>query len=203
MLLYGLRQAIAKQPRLTLVGEAASGAAAGKLAAELSPDLIVMDIHLPDMNGIEVTRRILDVVPAAKVVIFSGDANHSVVDEALQAGACGFVWKKTAVAEVIRAIEIVMAGHLYLSPEVSAHILENYRMGLAETSKPAKPLLSKREIQLLRLVAEGRRTKEIATQLHLTVKSVEAYRSRLMKKLGCSNAIQLVRYAIREGIATA
>jgi len=202
MLRSGLRQELAQQPNLELVGEAATGGLAVKLARESPPDLVVMDIHLPDMNGIEVARQILSAQPSVKVVIFSGDTVRAVVDEALQAGVCGYLSKSSPLEELIHAIDLVMAGRLYLSPDVSAEILEDYRKSLTEEAKPLKPLLSDREKQLLRFVAEGRRNKEIATLLSISPKSVEAYRSRVMKKLGCSSSAELVRYAVREGIAT-
>jgi DNA-binding NarL/FixJ family response regulator len=201
--LRGLREAVAQQPDLTLAGEAATGAMALKLARELSPDLVVMDIHLPDMDGFETTRQILNALPAVKIIIFSGEADRSFVDHALQAGACGYLSKASSLEELLQAMDSVMAGKLYLSPEVSVEILEDYRKSLVEPPDPSKALLSEREKQLLRLVAEGRRNKEIADQLGVSVKSIETYRSRLMKKLGCSSPAELVRYAIREGIATA
>lgn len=203
MLRDGLRQALARHPQFIVAGEASTGANALKLTAELVPDLIVMDLHLPDMNGIEVTRQILRNQPSVRILVFSSDAARSAVDEALQAGACGYIWKQSASDELIRAVEMVTAGKLYLSPELSAGMLEDYRRGLAQEAEPAKPLLSTRDRQLLRLVVEGLRSKEIALQLGISPRSVEAYRSRLMKKLSCSNAADLVRYAIREGIATA
>jgi DNA-binding NarL/FixJ family response regulator len=197
MLRQGLRQVIAQHPNLMLVGEAATGALALELARKLNPDLVVMDTHLPDMNGIEATRKVLSAVPATKVVVFSGDAARSMVDEALQAGACGYILKMSAGEELIQAIDIVMAGKLYLSSEISAGILQDYRKRLVAESKP---LLSDREKQLLWLIAEGWRNKDIAFQLAINIKSVEAYRSRLMKKLDCPSSAKLVRYAIREGI---
>ena len=203
MLRNGLRQVITQQSAFTIVGEASTGAQALKLVAELSPDLIVMDAHLPDMNGTEATRRILGRDPQIKIVFFSSDAARSLVDEALHAGACGYIWKQSNVEELIQAIEMVMAGKLYLSPEVSAGILEDYRKSLVADSEPIKKVLSDREKQLLRLVAEGRRNKEIAAEMTISAKSAEAYRSRLMKKLGCSSSAELVRFAIREGIANA
>jgi len=203
MLRHGLRQAVAQKSGFTLVGEASTAEQALKLAIEVTPDLVVMDVHLPDMNGIEATRKILSALPATKVVIFSSDPSRSLVDEALQAGVCGYLLKSGAVDELIHAIGLVMEGKLYLSPEVSAGILEDYRKGLVEGVAPAKPLLSDREKQLLRLVVSGKRNKEIAGDLGISAKSVEALRSRVMAKLGCSNSADLVRYAIREGIAEA
>jgi two-component system, NarL family, response regulator NreC len=201
ILRFGLRRTIDQHPNFTVVGEASTGAEALKLVAKLAPDLITMDVLLPDVNGIELTRQILAVLPSVKIVVFSSDATRSRVNEALQAGACGYIWKLSAAQEIIRAIEMVMTGRLYLSPEVSADILEDYRKCLAGQSEPSKPFLSDREKQLLRFVAEGRRNKEIAAQLALSIKSIEAYRSRLIKKLGCSSTAELVRYAVREGIA--
>ncbi|MGO8697935.1 MAG: response regulator [Limisphaerales bacterium] len=196
----GLCQALAQHPNLTLVGDAATGQQGLALARELKPDLAVMDIHLPDMNGLEVTRQMLAALPAIKVVIFSSNASRATVDEALEAGACGYLSKSSAVEELVQAIDMVMAGKLYLSPEMSAGLLEDYRNKLVGI-EPSKPILSDGERRLLRLVAEGRRNKEIAAELAISVKSVETYRSRLMKKLGCSSSAELIRYAVREGIA--
>jgi len=202
MLRSGLRQAVSQHADLVLAGEASTGAQGLKLAQELKPDVVIMDVHMPDMNGIEVTRQILSHQPGAKIIIFSSDADRALVDEALQAGACGYLSKRGAIEELLQAIESVLAGRLYLSPDVSAGILEDYRKSLCHEGEPSKPLLSERERQLLKLVAEGGRNKEIATQLAISTKSVETYRSRLMKKLGCSSPADLVRYAIREGIAS-
>jgi DNA-binding NarL/FixJ family response regulator len=201
MLLHGLREAVAQQPDLTLLGEASTGAMALTLARELTPNLVVMDVHLNDMSGISAARQILNAQPAVKVIIFSSDGARALVDDALQAGACGYVLKGSSVDEVIRAIDVVMAGKLYLSPAVSAGILEDHQKNLRKEAEPAKPLLSEREKHLLRLIAEGRRTKEIAVRLKLAPNSVETYRTRLMKKILCQSTAELVRYAIREGIA--
>lgn len=184
-----------------MICEASTAKQALEQAKEAAPDVVVMDIHLPDMNGIAATRQILSVLPAIKVVIFSSDATRARIDEALLAGVRGYLSKCSAVTELIRAIGLVMEGHLYLSPEVSEGVLEDYRKSLAEEPEPLKPFLSEREQELLRLIAQGRRNKEIADLLACTTKSVEAYRSRLMKKLDCSGSAELVRYAIREGIA--
>ncbi|HVY69129.1 MAG TPA: response regulator transcription factor [Verrucomicrobiae bacterium] len=203
ILRQGLGEAITRQTGVSLAGQADTGASAMELAAKVSPDLVVMDVHLPDMNGIEVTRRLLASMPSLKVMMFSSDGTRELVDEALQAGACGYLLKTTAVDELIHAVEAVMEGRLYLSPGVSEGILEDYRKGLMEESADVKPRLSAREKELLRLVAEGQRNKEIAEQLDISLKSVEAHRARLMKKLGYASTAELVRYAVREGIVPA
>ena len=200
VLLRALGEALTRQANLTLAGQAPTGTLAVKLARELTPDLVVMDVHLPDMNGLEATRQMLKALPALKIVIYSSDAARPLVDEALQAGACGYLSKTSDVDELLHAIDLVMEGRLYLSSEVSASILEDYRNSLLQKQEPSKPVLSEREKHLLRLVAEGRRNKDMAESLAVTLNSVETYRSRLMKKLGCPNTADLVRYAIREGI---
>jgi len=200
MVLNGLRQVLSLHSDLTLAGEAATGAEALKLTRELNPDLVVMDIHLPDMNGIAATRQILAAQPAAKIIIYSGDPSRANVDEAIRAGAHGFLFKRGIIAELFEAIDTVMTGKLYLSPEVRLGVVEDYQQRMAGGAGLAT-VLSALEISLLRLVAAGQRNKEIAVQLAVSVKSVEAYRSRLIKKLGCSSSADLIRYAVREGIA--
>jgi DNA-binding NarL/FixJ family response regulator len=201
MLRTGLRQTLAQQPGFLLVGEAATGTAALRLVRETTPDIVLLDIHLPGMNGIEISKKILADFPATKIIIFSSDAARTLVDEALEIGVCGYVSKTSSVEELVGAISSVMAGKLFLSPDVSGDILSDYRKSLSGEAVRGEPLLSDREKQLLRLIAEGRRNKEISSDLNLGIKSIEAYRSRLMKKLKCASSAELVRYAIREGIA--
>jgi DNA-binding NarL/FixJ family response regulator len=201
MLLNGLRQALSQQSNITLAGECATGEEAVQLAKKLTPDLVVMDIHLPVMNGIAAARQILKDQPLIKILLFTGDANHLLVQEGLQAGASGYVLKKGKVAELIYAIQVVMEGGLYVSVEVSAGIVDDYQQALIGKAEPPQPVLTEREKELLRLIAEGRRNKEIATSLKLAPNSVETYRTRLMKKILCRSTAELVRYAIRQGIA--
>jgi len=150
MLLHGLRQALSEQSNLILAGEAVTGEEALKLAKELTPDLVVMDVHLPDMNGIEAARQILKVLPSSKVLIFSEEGARSLVDEALQAGVCGYILKGSAVDEVIRAIDVVVSGKLYLSPAVGADILESHQESLRIVSK-RKLLCQRRSARALML----------------------------------------------------
>jgi DNA-binding NarL/FixJ family response regulator len=200
----GLRQVLREQEHLTVVGEACNGQSALDQVRALSPDVVVLDLHLGGENGIEVSRRILADFPAVKIVVLSADSNLALVTEALQAGVSAYVVKDNASDELIRAIRSVMDQRTYLCPEVASVVVANYMKALADKTIPAsKPLLSDRERQLLKLVAGGKRNKEIAETLGVGLKSVETYRSRLMKKLGCASPSELTRYAIREGIVTA
>ena len=154
------------------------------------------------MTGIDLTHQVLAAWPAIKITFFSGDANRSLVDEALEAGACGYVWKQGKTDELMTAVETIMAGKLYLSPEVNAAVLQEYRKSLGKKETVSKVVPSEREKLLLTLIAAGQRNKEIAAHLQISPKSVEAYRSRLMKKLNCPSTAELVRYAIREKIVS-
>ncbi len=199
----GLRELMAKEASMSVVGEASTGAAALERVGEALPDIVVMDVHLPDMSGIEVARHLLKILPMVMIVMFSCDADRTTVDEALQAGACGYVWKQSDAEELFRAMQTVMAGKLFLSQEVSVGILEDYRNTLLGGKPNEEATVTDRERELIRLICEGRRNKEIAAQLKVSPKSTEAYRSRLMKKLGYASTAELVRYAIREGIVSA
>ena len=201
MLRQGLRQQILSSSDLSLVGEAATGAVAVQQVKELHPDVVILDIHLPDTDGVKVIEQILAIAPRVKVLVFSSDADRALVDRTLQAGADGYVLKASAVEELIAGLEAVVNGKLYLSPAISAGILEEYRRNLAGEVETDRPVLSQRDIQLLRLISKGLRNKEMAAQLSLSPNSVETYRGRLMQKLGCSSTAELVRFAIREGIA--
>lgn len=197
----GLRQLLGQISHVEIVGEASSGAAALKLVKELKPQIVLMDIHLPDLNGIEVTRRILNDHFEVEIIIFSSDTTRQLVDEALEAGVCGYISKACPVDQLSMAIDSAKEGRLYLSPSINSQILADYRRSLAEQVAANPPLLSELDRQLLRFVSEGLRNKEISANLNMTSKAVEAYRVRLMKKLGCSTTAELIRYAIREGIA--
>jgi DNA-binding NarL/FixJ family response regulator len=200
-LLKGLRQALDPQSNLTVVGEALSGLTALQLVREATPDLVLLDIHLPDLNGIEVSRQILAEHPAVKIIVFSSDANRLLVDEALQAGVCGYLLKNAAADELNRAISTVLEGRLYLCPELASSVISDHIKRIASTTAPSKPILSERDRQILRFVAEGLPNKEIADRLKVGINSVEKYRSQLMRTLGVRCSAELIRYAIREGIA--
>jgi DNA-binding NarL/FixJ family response regulator len=201
LLRQGLRQTLETQTDLVLVGEASGGQEALQRVKDLSPDLVIMDIHLPDLCGLEVSRRILRDLPNVKIIIFSADADRALVDEALQVGVCGYLLKAGVATEIIRAIRLVMEGRLYLCPELASVVLGDYRKALLSKAQSPKPVLSDRDKQVLRHLAEGLQNKEIADRLNVSPKSVEKSRYRLMNKLGYHSVAELTRYAIREGIA--
>ncbi len=197
----GLRLLIARElPEATVVGEADDAAAALESARTQCPELIVMDIHLPGGNGIEASRRILAEMKDVRIIVLSAETNLSFVREALRAGVSGYLRKSSASEELIKAIHAVLEGRLYLCQEASRVALEDYKETLAAMDAPRRPALSAREHQVLRLIAEGLRTKEIADKLSVGVKTAETYRRRLVAKLGCNGTAELVRYAIREGL---
>ena len=204
LILRGLRQLIATKAGLTVVGEAFDGQSAINQVAASAPQVVLMDVHLPGESGVDITRRLLAQFPSVKVIALSGDPDLDLVMEALQAGVAGYVLKVNGPEEVFKAIQAVMDNDLYLSPEVASGLVKNFmkRPG-GRKSGGTGVVLNDREQQLLQLVAEGVRNTEIGGQMALTAKSVETYRARLMKKLGCATTIGLVRYAIREGIIQA
>lgn len=202
MLCSGLQQEIAKRPGLEFVGQAHTGERALALARELTPDVVIQDLHLPDRDGAEVTRGIAQALRAVKILIFSADADRAQVDRALKAGACGYVLKSGAVDELFFALGMILAGKIYLSPDLSAGILQDYRENLVKEPHRGEPLLSGRERELLRLVAAGQSNKALAEHLNVSLSSVETYRYRLKKKLGCLSTADLVRYAIAHNIAS-
>lgn len=197
----GMRLVLCREPDLEIVGDASTAAGAWDCVVKLKPDLVVMDVQMGDESGIEVTRRIRAAYPAVRVLIVSAMSESGAVREALEAGASGFMRKEQAAAELSRGIRTILAGHTFLCPLAATALTAD--LTHREAPKPAAPAaeqLSERELQVLKRVAEGRRNKEIADELKVGVKSVETYRSRLMRKLGCESPADLVRCAVRLGI---
>lgn len=182
-----------------LIGRELPGAAVEQ-ARKLRPDIILMDLHLPDGNGIDASRKILADLPGARVIILSSDTSLAFVREALLAGIAGYLLKSGASDELPEAIRTVLDGRLHLCSEANRVAVEDYKETLAAGDASHRHVLSARELQVLRLVAEGLRTKEIADRIGVEVSTAEVHRKRLMRKLGCDGVVGLVRYAIREGI---
>jgi DNA-binding NarL/FixJ family response regulator len=194
----GLR-ALLEASDLRIVGEAENGREAIRLAREANPDVVVIDICMPVLNGIDATRAILRARPAARVIVLTMHEEDVYVVEALQAGARGYVLKSQCSADLVRAIDEVMQGAVYLSPAVSSTLVEAMLAGGPAPRDPLTP----REREVLQLVAEGRSTKEVAAAMGISVKTAETHRSRMMSKLGIHHTAGLVRYALRRGLTTA
>jgi DNA-binding NarL/FixJ family response regulator len=190
----GLRALLSSMGDIEVVAEVANGREAVRSALELAPEVVLMDIGMPDMNGVEATALLLAKLPDVRVIALSmhGDAEH--VQRALQAGAAGYLLKESAAAEVVAAVRAVHAGKQYLSAEVMPHARRR-----AGTSTPLASL-SARERQVLQLVVEGRTSADIGAALHLSRKTVDTYRSRLMRKLGVDDLPALVKFAIQHGL---
>jgi len=202
MMRKGLRLLIQEQPGMSVVGEASNLEEVLHQVRSSDPNLIIMDIHLPGANGIEVSRQVLAEKPGTRIVVLSADPELSLVNQALQTGVAAYLTKDCGPDELIKAIRSVLEGRVYLSPDVASVVVTDYMRAMGDRNHTGRPHLSEREKHLLRLVAEGKRNKEIAGILNVGVKSVETYRSRLMKKLGCASTVELTRYALREGIAS-
>lgn len=203
MMREGVRRVLAEQPGFRVVAEAATGQTALDLMRAAAPDVVIMDLHLPGEDGIAITARIRSEFPGVRIVVLSADTDLATVQRALQIGVSGYIAKNGAPEELVRAIREAADQRVYLCREVASVVVQDYMKLVINRSAPLKPALSERERALLTLVAEGKRNKEIAEALQIGVKSVETYRSRLMRKLNCASTAELTRYAIREGITTA
>jgi len=186
-----------------VVGQAEDGRTAIQLAKELQPDIIITETSLPNLNGIEATRRIVHELPDVKVIALSAHSDRRSVREMLKAGAKGYVPKCCAFQELISAIQEVISNHTYLSSLISGPFIDEAINGTAENEGSAYSVLTDREREVLQLIAEGKSTKVIARELHVSPKTIEWHRSQLMKKLSIESIAVLVKYAISEGITSA
>jgi len=198
LVLDGIRSLLKGDPELEIVGEARDGRAALRLALELKPDVIVLDLSMPGLNGVDVTKQLLAACPHCKVIVLTVHEDRSYFRKLIEVGAVGYVLKRSVSEDLLRAIHSVAAGGVYLDPAIAGKAIDGIA---ARPGEPADHLaeLSEREIEILRLAALGHSNKEIAGQLDISVKSVETYKARGMDKLGFHSRVQLVGYAVAEG----
>ena len=197
----GLRSLLERQPDLEVVGEAEDGRRTVELAASLCPDVVVMDIGMPNLNGIEAARQIVAKQPTTSVVILSMHSDETYVMRAMKAGARAYLLKDSAEADLIRAIQAVSQGKSFFSPKISRILAEDYvRLLKQKGGEDSYDLLTAREREILQLLAEGKTNKEVATLLNLSLYTVETHRSRILQKLNLHSSAELVLYAVRKGI---
>ncbi len=197
----GLRALLHSLPNIEVIGEASDGHEAIDVIARQQPDVVIMDIGMPGLNGVDSTRRIVKQSPDTRVIILSMHANEEYVGRALEAGAMGYVLKGAEPAELELVLKAVMRGETYLSPSIAKHLVQDY-LSHRKDKTPSLPDLTARQREVLQLVAEGCSTKDIANRLKLSVKTVDTHRSELMHRLDIHDVAGLVRYAIRTGLVS-
>lgn len=192
----GFKMILVAQPDMEIVGEAGNGREAIQRAEELRPDIVVMDVAMPELNGIEATRRLLASLPHTRVIALSMHKDSVYVRETLRAGARGYLLKDSPAGDLVTAVRSVASGESYLSPGVSNAVLDDYRR---HVTNPID-LLTTREREVLQMLAEGKTNKEVAVVLNLSVYTVDAHRGRIMEKLNLHSINELVRFAVRNGL---
>ena len=198
----GLRSLLEKQSEMEVVAEAQEGHEAVRLVREMHPDIAIMDVTMPDLNGIEATQKIVSECPNVKVIALSMHSDTLFVTEMLKSGASGYLLKDCAFEELTRAIHTVLDGKIYLSPAISDVVVDGYLHRLSEDKPVDSDVLSHREREVLQMLAEGKSTKQVALKLHISVKTVETHRRQMMHKLDIYSVAELTKYAIRKGLTS-
>jgi two-component system, NarL family, response regulator NreC len=199
MLRDGVRMVLEAQPGFRVVGTADNGRDAVRLAHELQPDIAVLDVAMPEINGLEATKEIRELSPDTEIVILSMHEGQEYLREALRAGASGYVLKRAAAKELVGAIQAIRRGESYLDPALTRTLISDY-VRQVERDDEAPDSLTDRELEVLKLVAEGMTNRQIALQLNISIKTVQTHRANLMDKLNLHDRTELVRYAIRRGL---
>ncbi len=201
----GLKALLEAQPEMEIVAQAANGREAVKLAHKQKPDMVIMDVAMPDLNGLEAVHQILSAHPRIKVIALSMHADRRYVTGMLSAGASGYILKHCAFEELAHAIHIVLSNQVYLSPAIAGIVVNELAQSKASRSRQspsASQGLTSREREVLQLIAEGHSARDIAQRLHLSVKTIETHRRQMMGKLGIHNVADLTKFAIREGLTS-
>jgi two-component system response regulator NreC len=199
----GLRAMLEKEHDIKVVGEAVDGRMTERLARELVPDVIIMDVAMPDLNGIEATRQIVAELPGVKIIALSMHDDRRFVLNMFKAGAVGYMLKDCAFKDLAKAIRVVMSNKTYLSHEIADIVVKDYLASSSPAESSVFHLLSPREREVLQLIAEGKTSPQIADNLHISVKTVESHRQQIMIKLKIKTVAELTKYAIREGLTSA
>jgi DNA-binding NarL/FixJ family response regulator len=198
----GLKALLENQDHLRVVGEAENGRQAVRLALDLEPDVIVMDINMPELNGIEATRQILAELPATKIIALSMYSDKRYVVGMLKAGVSGYLLKNCAFDELVAAISAVMKNQNYMSQKIAGTVMKDYASILESSDSSPASQLTVREREVLQLIAEGLKTKDIAARIHVSVKTVETHRQQIMRKLNAKSVAELTKIALREGLTS-
>ncbi|MDX1953085.1 MAG: response regulator transcription factor [Verrucomicrobiota bacterium] len=198
----GLASLLEKHAGLSVIAQTENGRTAIQLTQKLSPDIVVMDVSMPDLNGIDATRQIISRSPGTKVVALSMHSDKQFVVEMFRAGASGYILKDAALEDLANAIRTVVREQTYVLPKIAGLDVEDFMLQTSSPELLITPRLTEREREVLQLMSEGKGTKEIAAELHLSAKTVETHRQHLMDKLEIYTVAELTKYAIREGITT-
>lgn len=196
----GLSSLLFAYPDITVVGEAENGRETVKLTRKYRPDVVIMDVSMPDLNGIDATTQIMQMENPPKVIALSMHSDKRFVEKMLAAGASAYLLKNCATKEFVHAIREVIAGRIYLSPGITGIVVKGFLKNLADNKNPGDVDLTMREKEIVQLISEGWDTKNIAVELHVSPKTVETHRRRIMEKLNINGVAKLTRYAIREGL---
>jgi DNA-binding NarL/FixJ family response regulator len=196
----GLSSLLEKQPDIEVVGSVEDGRQAVDSVRQLAPDLVIMDISMPNLNGIDATRKIAEETSGVKIIALSIHSSRRFVAEMLNAGASGYILKDCLFDELMEAIKTVLGGDIYLSPKITDVVIDDYVQRLSKQNQPNEPTLSDREREVLQLLAEGKSTKQIALSLHVSTKTIESNRRNIMDKLSINSVAELTKYAVREGL---
>jgi DNA-binding NarL/FixJ family response regulator len=198
----GLRSLLQRQSDIEVIDEAQDGITAVRLTEKLRPDIVIMDIGMPDLNGVEAARQILNRVRDVKIIALSMHSDKRFVLEMLKAGASGYLLKDCAFEELVSAIRMVSDGQIYLSQKVAGVVVNEYLQNQPASPSTAYGVLSPREREVLQLLAEGKTTKNIASSLHISTKTVETHRQQIMEKLHLRSVAELTKYAVKEGLTS-
>jgi len=198
----GLRSLLECQPDMEVIGEAENGHTAVELVRELQPDIVITDVTMPNLNGMDATRQITHLFPQVKVIGLSGHTDNSFIIGMLKAGASAYVLKQCLFDDLLEAIQVVSQGGTYLSPETTGTVVSNYIQLLSESTDSPLGILTEREREVLQLIAEGKSTKQIALDLHVSTKAIESNRRKIMEKLNSHSVADMVKCAIIGGLTS-